>query len=132
MPAGSELYEELKRLSSRRGVERPDLGTHLGPRVRELCGLRPYDKEARVRQAVTTTLDRLIGELAPDLRQAARLAFALDKQHRYPRLEERAHVLARHQNRSERTARRLMDEFEIVSELGRGTTVTMTKWRREG
>lgn len=25
-------------------------------------------------------------------------------------------------------ARRLMDEFEIVSELNRGTTVTMTKW----
>ena len=27
-------------------------------------------------------------------------------------------------------ARRLMDEFEIVSELGRGTTITMWKWRR--
>jgi anti-sigma regulatory factor (Ser/Thr protein kinase) len=26
-------------------------------------------------------------------------------------------------------ARRLMDEFRIVSEPGRGTTVTMTKWR---
>lgn len=25
-------------------------------------------------------------------------------------------------------ARRLMDEFEIVSEVGKGTTVTMTKW----
>ena len=29
-------------------------------------------------------------------------------------------------------ARRLMDEFDIVTELGRGTTITMTKWRREG
>jgi serine/threonine-protein kinase RsbT len=28
--------------------------------------------------------------------------------------------------------RRLMDEFEISSEVGRGTTVTMTKWRRPG
>ena len=27
-------------------------------------------------------------------------------------------------------SRRLMDEFEITSEVGRGTTVTMTKWRR--
>jgi anti-sigma regulatory factor (Ser/Thr protein kinase) len=27
-------------------------------------------------------------------------------------------------------ARRLMDEFEIASEVGTGTTVTMTKWRR--
>ena len=27
-------------------------------------------------------------------------------------------------------SRRLMDEFEISSEIGRGTTVTMTKWHR--
>ena len=27
-------------------------------------------------------------------------------------------------------ARRLMDEFAVVSEAGRGVTVTMTKWRR--
>lgn len=26
--------------------------------------------------------------------------------------------------------RRLMDEFEIASEIGRGTTVTVTKWRQ--
>jgi serine/threonine-protein kinase RsbT len=25
-------------------------------------------------------------------------------------------------------SRRLMDEFDIVSELGKGTTVTMTRW----
>ena len=29
-------------------------------------------------------------------------------------------------------ARRLMDEFAVASEQGRGTTVTMTKWRQEG
>jgi serine/threonine-protein kinase RsbT len=29
-------------------------------------------------------------------------------------------------------ARRLVDEFDIVSELGRGTTVTLKKWRRHG
>jgi RNA polymerase sigma factor (sigma-70 family) len=28
-------------------------------------------------------------------------------------------------------ARRLMDEFDVVSEVGRGTTVTMIKWRKE-
>ena len=26
--------------------------------------------------------------------------------------------------------RKMMDEFEITSEVGRGTTVSMTKWRR--
>ena len=29
-------------------------------------------------------------------------------------------------------SRRLMDEFAVVSEVGKGTSVTMTKWRREG
>ncbi len=29
-------------------------------------------------------------------------------------------------------ARRLMDEFQILSEVGAGTTVTMKKWRRHG
>ena len=29
-------------------------------------------------------------------------------------------------------ARRLMDEFAVISQTGRGTTVTMTKWRQEG
>jgi len=29
-------------------------------------------------------------------------------------------------------ARRLMDEFDVVSEVGKGTTVTMTKWRDQG
>jgi serine/threonine-protein kinase RsbT len=28
-------------------------------------------------------------------------------------------------------SRRLMDEFEITSEVDKGTTVTMTKWRRD-
>ncbi len=28
-------------------------------------------------------------------------------------------------------AKRLMDEFEIVSEVGKGTTVTMWKWRND-
>ena len=28
-------------------------------------------------------------------------------------------------------ARRLMDEFDVVTEVGKGTTVTMTKWRGE-
>jgi serine/threonine-protein kinase RsbT len=26
-------------------------------------------------------------------------------------------------------SKRLMDQFEIISEVGKGTTVTMTKWR---
>ena len=28
-----------------------------------------------------------------------------------------------------RERRRLMDDFDVMSQIGRGTTVTMTKWR---
>jgi serine/threonine-protein kinase RsbT len=29
-------------------------------------------------------------------------------------------------------SKRLMDEFEIVSDVGKGTEITMTKWERDG
>ena len=109
MSEDSDLYLELVRLRSRRGIERPELGADLGRRMRALCAVTPSDREARIRQRVTTVLLGLIDDLPPDLRQAARLAFALDRNHRYPTLDERVKVLADQQSHSERTARRLMD-----------------------
>ena len=105
----SDLYLELVRLRSRRGIERPDLGADLGPRIRALTGVAPSDKEARIKPRVVAMLQSLIDGLPPDLQQAARLAFALDKNHRYPTLDERVKMLAEQQSYSERTARRLMD-----------------------
>jgi serine/threonine-protein kinase RsbT len=52
-----------------------------------------------------------------------------------PGIEDLEHVLQSEQSSSKRPgmglagARRLMDEFEIVSEAGKGTTVTMMKWK---
>jgi hypothetical protein len=109
-----DLHEELKRLRGRRGVERPDLVTQLGPRIAALAGVAPTDRESRVRQAVVARLEDLIRGLPPDLRQAARLAFALDKDHRYPTLDERIGLLAEQQKRSVRTARRLMDQALVA------------------
>jgi hypothetical protein len=109
MSQESELYSELLRLRSRRGIERPDLGADLGPRIRALSAVPPSAREALVKQRVAATLQKLIDGLPPDLQQAARLAFALDKNHRYPTLDERVRMLAEQQKYSERTARRLMD-----------------------
>src|SRR3954451_4265877 len=103
------LYQELLHLRSRRGVERTHLGADLGPSLRALSGVGPGDREVRVKQRVVAWLHRLIDGLPPDLHRAARLAFALDLNHRYPTLDERVRMLAEQQNCSERTARRLMD-----------------------
>lgn len=104
-----DLYQELLHLRSRRGVERPHLGDDIGPWIRALSGVGPSDRESRIRQRVEALLRRLIDGLPPDLYQAARLAFALDKDHRYPTLDDRVGLLAEQQNCSARTARRLMD-----------------------
>jgi hypothetical protein len=108
-PQESELYSELLRLRSRRGIERPDLGTDIGPRIRALSGVPPSARDAQIKQRVAGWLQKLIDGLPEDLRQAARLAFALDKNHRYRTLDERVRMLAEQQKYSERTARRLMD-----------------------
>lgn len=125
----SDLYRELIALRSRRGVERPELGTDIGPRIRELSGVLPSDRESRIKQRVVTMLQRLIDGLPPDLRQAARLAFALDKNYRYPTLDERVRMLASLQSCSERTARRLMDRslLTMVAEADAGAEEARTE-----
>lgn len=105
-----DLYQELRHLRNRRGVERPDLGNNVGPALRQLSNIQPSDSEPRIRLLVQSTLRGLIDSLPPDLAQAATLAFALDKAHRYPSLNERIKHLADVQKRSERTARRMMDQ----------------------
>jgi hypothetical protein len=109
MPQDPELYAELLHLRSRRGIERPDLGAGVGPRIRVLSGVTRTDRDAQIKQRVAALLQRLIDDLPPDLQHAARLAFALDRHHRYPTLEERVQTLAANRNYSNRTARRAMD-----------------------
>jgi len=110
MPPDTDLYRELKKLRSRQGVDRQDLGRHLGPEIRRRCRLTGGERDAQVRAAVEKLLRSLIDELPPYLQQAALLAFALDREHRFPNLDDRAERLAVLQTISSRTARRRMDE----------------------
>jgi hypothetical protein len=109
MPDDAGLYDELMDLRNRRGVERPGIAGDIGPRLRSLSEISATDKDPRVRQKVITLLERLIADLPPDLQQAGRLAFAIEREHRYPTLRERVETLAGLQNRAPRTARRVMD-----------------------
>lgn len=110
MPHDSELYRELRKLGRREGVNRPDLGRHLGPEVRRKCRLDGTERAGQIRTAVEEMLRALTAELPDHLRKAALWAFALDRDKRLPRLEDRAGGLADEQSISLRTARRRMDE----------------------
>ena len=105
----ADLYGELLRLRRGRGIERPDLGAYLGPVLQALCGVTPADRDARVRPRAAAVLEGLAAALPPDLREAARVAFALDKDYRFRTLEDRMRTLAGRWKYSERTTRRLMD-----------------------
>lgn len=106
----TDLFEELKRLRRGRGVDRRDLGRYIGPEIRRRCRLGSGDKESRVRTAVVSMLADLATGLAPDLRQAAALAFGLEREFRLATLAERESRLADLQTVSVRTARRRMND----------------------
>jgi hypothetical protein len=114
MPHDSDLYRELQKLRSRQGVDRPDLSRHLGPEIRRRCRLTGIEREAQVRAAAETMLGTLIDTLPVHLKEAALWAFALPREYRFPRLDDRAGRLAVAQRISQRTARRRMDEALFV------------------
>ncbi|MBW6436469.1 hypothetical protein KZ829_22260 [Actinoplanes hulinensis] len=120
--ADSDLYHELKRLRRGRGVERLGLGGFLGPEIRRRCRLGTHERENRVHAAVGTLLRELAADLAPDMRQAAMLAFALDRDSRFPTLLDREQRLADLQNVSVRTARRRIDDaVALMAQAGEKT-----------
>jgi hypothetical protein len=110
MPHDSDLYRELRKLGRREGVNRPDLGRHLGPEIRRRCRLDGAERVNQIRTAVEEMLRTLIDGLPDHLQKAALWAFALERNHRFPRLEDRVERLAHEQTISLRTARRRMDE----------------------
>ena len=104
------LYRELMELRRGRGIERRDLGAGLGPEIRELSRVSPSDPDWRIKPKVQAALAALIRELPRDLRRAAELAYALDRDHLHPLLQDRVGLLAEELKIQPRTARRRMDD----------------------
>jgi hypothetical protein len=75
-----------------------------------LCGVGPTDPATVVRGKVRSTLAALSTDMPADLRRAVVLAYALDPEHSYLRLEHRTDQLARELSCQHRTARRRIDE----------------------
>jgi hypothetical protein len=110
MPHDSDLYRELRKLRSRSGVDRGNLGRYLGPEIRRKCRLEGTERGAQIRTAVEEMLRTLIEGLAAHLQEAALWAFALERENKFPLLEDRVERLAHQQSISMRTARRRMDD----------------------
>jgi hypothetical protein len=103
------LADELKRLRKGRGVHAPDIVERAGPRLRRLCGIRPDDLPATVRDRLATTLVELSRRLPGDLALALLVELGLHEQAVRPKLGERLDWLAGQLARDARTARRRAD-----------------------
>jgi len=109
MPAETTLTEELKRLRKGRGVHASNIGERAGPALRRLCGIRPDDGPAAIRDRLTTTLTELAARLPDDLRLALLVELGLHAVATAPKLGERLDWLAGQLARDARTARRRAD-----------------------
>lgn len=103
------LAEELKRLRKGRGVHAPNIAERAGPGLRRLCGIRPDDGPALVRDRLATTLRELARRLPDDLSLALLVELGLHEVAAQPQLGERLDWLARRIARDTRTARRRAD-----------------------
>src|SRR5436309_2913728 len=107
------LAAEIRQLRKGRGVQASDLGSRLGPLMRELAGPGlPGDPAAR-RQALITEVSRCAAQLPDDYRTAVEASLALSAQTRHePYFKGRVSWLARLLERDYRTALRRIDEGE--------------------
>jgi hypothetical protein len=104
------LAAEIRLLRKGRGVQASDLGSRLGPLMRELAG--PGDPAAR-RQALIAEVNRCAARLPDDYRTAVGASLGLSAQTRQePYFKGRVSWLARLLDRDYRTALRRIDEAE--------------------
>jgi hypothetical protein len=103
------LTDELKRLRKGRGVHAANIAQRAGPALRRLCGIRPDDGAAAVRNRLMTTLRELAGRLPDDLHLALLVELGLHDVATQQRLGERLEWLATRMARDTRTARRRAD-----------------------
>lgn len=103
------LADELKRLRKGRGVHAPNIVERAGPGLRRLCGIRPDDGPAVVRDRLTSTLRELALHLPDDLRLALLVQLGVHQDATQPQLGARLDWLAGRIARDARTARRRAD-----------------------
>lgn len=106
----AEIVAELKRLRKGRGLQTPAIENVIGPALRMVCGIRPDDGPATVRERTIERLTSLATLLPPDLSLVVTVALALRPDGAGQFLHERIQWLAKRQDRDIRTIRRRVDE----------------------
>jgi hypothetical protein len=104
------LLAEVKALRRGRGVVERRVRSRTGPQVRALCGITENDSDASCREKLIARLEALAQALPPDQRLAVLAALAVhpDAQQRF--LHERVTWVAERLKRSDRAARRRIDD----------------------
>jgi hypothetical protein len=108
--SATELLDELKALRKGRGVHAGKISDHVGPGLREICGIVSADGEESIRRKLTNRLGALVGSLPDDLGLAVRAALGLHPEAQQPFLGDRVQWLADQLKRDRRTARRRLDD----------------------
>jgi hypothetical protein len=108
--SATELLDELKALRKGRGVHAGKISEHVGPGLREICGVLPVDGEEATRRKLTSRLVPMVETLPDDLALAVRAALGLHPMAQHPFLGDRVQWLADQLSRDRRTARRRMDD----------------------
>jgi hypothetical protein len=108
--SATELLDELKALRKGRGVHTGKISEHVGPGLREMCGIASADGEEAIRRKLTHRLAALVQELPGDLALAVQAALGLHPAAQQPFLGDRVQWLADQLNRDRRTARRRLDD----------------------
>lgn len=117
------LVRELKTLRKGRGVHAGRIVDRVGTALAAACGITRADGPAAARQKLVSRLTDLIEQLPEDLQLAARAAFDLVPDLRYPLYQERVNWVAAMIDRDSRTVRRRIDEaVDQMAELAATTT----------
>jgi hypothetical protein len=114
----AELVAELKALRKGRGLDAPDIESHVGPVLRAVFGVEDADNSARLREKLTDRLKALAELLPTDLAQAVSMAYGLTDGSRTRLYGKRVELLAQQIDRDVRTAsRRIDDGLRVIAEI---------------
>ncbi|WP_285743221.1 hypothetical protein [Lentzea sp. NBRC 105346] len=104
------LIGELKALRRGRGVHTPGLDRHVGPALREACGISDCDGAEVVREKLGAWVADLVRTLPDDLRLAVTTPLGLNPDAQHVFLAHRVEWLASRLQRDSRTVRRRIDD----------------------
>ncbi|HEX8866156.1 MAG TPA: hypothetical protein VF821_10920, partial [Lentzea sp.] len=104
-----QLMEELRTLCRGRGVQTPGIDLHVGPALRQVCGIVETDGAEAVRTKLRDWVTNAVRAFPAEVRNAVLAPLGLHEEAQFRFLNERIEWLAKQQDRGARTVRRRME-----------------------